>query len=182
MAKMPRQKPGLSEQNVRTPPEFLKAVRNRFSYLEAPYWTYKGEKAIYHDKKFDFAWDLAADKDNHVVDNYYTEEDDSLIQPWHTIKGYSWLNPPYANLGDWTSKAVVETRLGANLFMLVPSSTGSNWWRDFVDKRCWSLFLNGRLTFVGHKSPYPKDLALLFYSRVFFDKEHYSVWNWRKNL
>lgn len=166
------------------PPDFLRAVRNRFGpLLKAPYWTHDGGVSTFHDDPFDFAWDLAANHDNHVVDNYYTEEDDSLIQPWHTIEGYSWLNPPYANLADWTSKAVLESNKGASLFMLVPASTGSNWWRDYVDRKCWCLFLNGRLTFVGHTSPYPKDLALLLYDSPFLGtRSHYSVWNWRKNL
>lgn len=38
------------------------------------------------------------------------------------------------------------------------------------------LLLNGRLTFVGHTQPYPKDCALLLYSLA--GRQRYDVWTW----
>lgn len=164
MATMPKQKPGKSEQDVQTPPAFLKAVKNRFL---------DGEE---------FNYDLAASAENTVAEHFYDEEADSLIQDWSALAGISWCNPPYGNIEPWVAKACAETRKGAEVLMLLPASVGSNWWRTYVDKKAWVLFLNGRLTFVGHKSPYPKDLALLYYNRVFTDMSSYSIWNWRENL
>lgn len=170
MSTMPAQKPGKSEQVVATPSAFLMAVKNRFSYL------FEEEK--------DFAIDLAASPDNAVVDNYYTEADNALIQPWHQVKGVCWCNPPYADIKPWVAKAVEESNKGANIFMLLPASVGSNWWRQYVDRKSWAMFLNGRLTFVGHTSPYPKDLALVIYNRIFHDesRSNYSVFPWKDYL
>lgn len=161
---MPVQKPGKSEQVVCTPKNFLKAVKNRFYLKEG------------------FAYDLAADADNTVAEQWFDEEADALVQDWHQIKGISWCNPPFGDLEPWVAKAVLEANKGADLLMLLPASVGSNWWRSFVDSRSRVYFLNGRLTFVGHKSPYPKDLALVHYHRVFMECPGYTVWNWRENL
>lgn len=161
MAHMPSQRPGKSEQVVLTPREFLVAVEHRLGI-----------------SKFDF--DLAASEDNKVTLEplaYYDEEMDALIQPWTVGTGWNWCNPPYAKIGPWVEKAWDEMLLGAKTAMLVPASVGSNWWRGDVDGIAHVLFLNGRLTFVGHTSPYPKDLALLLYSRAV--RGGYECWNWR---
>jgi hypothetical protein len=56
---------------------------------------------------------------------------------------------------------------------------GSNWWRDNVDGKADVLFLNGRITFVGHNAPYPKDCAILLYAP--FLNGNYSVWSWNND-
>lgn len=164
---MPKQKPGRSEQVVCTPPEFLQAVRKRL-HIE------------------DFDWDLAADEANSVVHTigawkrHYNENDDSLVQSWQQGRGWNWCNPPYADIEPWVRKAWIEADKGAQTAMLVPASVGSNWWRDHVSTRAYINHLNGRLTFVGHKSPYPKDLALLLYTPWgFWGTE---TWNWRADI
>lgn len=156
--KMPAQRPNQSEQSVCTPPEFLRAVRRRF-----------GIKA--------FAIDLAASADNAVAPLYYTEADDALKQPWRTSgRELGWLNPPFGDLAPWAEKAWRESRLGARFVMLVPAAVGANWWRDWIHGKPFVLFLNGRLTFVGHKQPYPKDCALMVYGPDV--APGYDVWTW----
>lgn len=161
MAKMPKQKPGKSEQDVQTPAIFLEAVKRRLRIGE-------------------FDIDLAASAENAVCPNYYDEAADSLVQPWCVGLGWNWCNPPYADIEPWVRKAWIEAGKGASTAMLVPASTGSNWWRDHVSTRAYISHLNGRLTFVGHKSPYPKDLALLLYTPWGFCGT--ETWHWRANL
>lgn len=168
MATMPKQKPGTSEQVVCTPDNFLAAVKKRLAIV-------------------DFGWDLAATPENAVVGGgyYYTEADDALVQPWnvcqftpHTV--WNWCNPPYSRLGPWVEKAAKDSvQTQAMVAMLVPAAVGSNWWRDWVDGFAYVLFLNGRLTFKGHTSPYPKDLALLLYAPFLGGGS--CVWDWRKD-
>ena len=161
----PRQKPGRSEQEVRTPPEFLTAV-----------------KCLLGTKGFGI--DLAASKENATAPSYFTEDDDSLNIDWAGyigISAWAWLNPPYAHIEPWVKKAAKERRHLSNyagIAMLVPASTGANWWRDYVDRTAHVLLLNGRLTFVGHTAPYPKDCALLLYSLQ--HPPSYEVWSWAK--
>jgi site-specific DNA-methyltransferase (adenine-specific) len=163
---MPIQKPGRSEQVVLTPTNFVTAMLNKFPHL----------------LEGGFVRDLAADEFNTLSKDYFSESSDALIHPWNDIHGVQWCNPPFGQLPDWTAKAAAEARKGAEVFMLVPASVGSNWWRDNVDNKANIRFLNGRLTFKGHTAPYPKDLALLFYARYFLEGSYYSVWDWRKNL
>lgn len=161
MAKPPQQVPWKSEQVVSTPLDFLTKVKLRLG-IE------------------DFAADLAASPDNTVSKFYITEEEDSLsadIRWKGPYPGWCWLNPPYSNLKDWTQKAVHERAKGSQFVMLVPSSTGSNWWKEYVEGKAYITFLNGRITFVGHDKPYPKDLALLLYAP--FLEGGSCIWRWR---
>lgn len=154
----PTQKPGKSRQDYRTPVAFLEAVKRRFGLLA-------------------FGIDLAADDANYVAPTYYTEKENALTQPWRT-KGreFGWCNPPFATIAPWVEKAYREARIGARVLMLLPAAVGANWWRDWVDGKAFVLFLNGRLTFVGETTPYPKDCALLVYGPDVAPGS--TVWSW----
>ncbi len=160
MATMPIQKPGKSEQIVCTPPELLKALKLRLGIAE-------------------FAIDLAASPNNAITSVYYTEEQNSLIQPWAHF-GWGFCNPPFSNLAPWVAKGWAEIIYGAQTVMLVPASVGSNWWRDSVDRCAHVLFLTPRVTFVGHKTAYPKDIAILLYTSYIFGG--YEVFSWKEYL
>jgi len=157
----PRQKPHRSEQVVCTPPEFLDAVRDRLGIAQ-------------------FDCDLAASDDNAVCPNYFVEEENALVQPWKEGEDWNWCNPPYENITPWVQKAWMEVPTGARTAMLVPASVGSNWWKNWVHEAAHVLLLNGRITFVGHKTCYPKDLALLLYCRSHIGG--YEVWTWEDDL
>jgi phage N-6-adenine-methyltransferase len=158
---MPKQKPHRSTQTYGTPPDFLEAVKNRLKIKE-------------------FRWDLAATEENKVAACHFGPGspfgEDSLATNWPQL-GWCWLNPPFSNLGEWVEKAATEARKGAQIAMLVPASVGSNWWQDWVEPWAYTAFLNGRLTFVGCKDPYPKDCALLLYHPWGFNGG--EIWDWR---
>lgn len=159
---MPEQKPGRSKQDYRTPPEFLDAMVKRLH--------------VNH-----FSVDLAATEQNKVAGMHYgpgsTLGEDSLLQPWNLHGGWCWLNPPYADIRPWVEKAHDESLKGAKIAILIPASVGANWWADYVEKSCYQLFLNGRITFQGCTTPYPKDCALLLYTP--FIRSGNAVWDWR---
>lgn len=154
----PTQKPGRSRQDYGTPPEFLAAVKARLGIAE-------------------FAIDLAASVSNTVAPEYYDEASDSLTRSW-VFPGVCWLNPPFSRLEPWTRKAFEQSRVGARIAMLVPAGVGANWWKQRVHGKAFVLLLNGRLTFVGEKAPYPKDCALLLYGPDI--APGYDVWTWPK--
>lgn len=157
MAKaMPAQRPGQSVQDVRTPTEFLSAVRRLLGIVS-------------------FAVDLAASRENTVAPRFYSARTNALEQPWN-LGGWNWLNPPFSDLSPWARKAFNEAQRGARTAMLVPAGVGANWWRDHVHGKARILLLNGRITFVGHKQPYPKDCALLLYAPETIPA--YEVWPW----
>ena len=149
---------GGSKQDYQTPPEFIAATCKRLGITT-------------------FTWDLAADDTNKQAPFFYSEEQNSLIQDWDSCGGWLWLNPPYNNITPWVAKAAATRE--SYIAMLVPASVGANWWADHVDGRAHVLLLNGRLTFVGAKDPYPKDCALLLYTPFILSHGGYEVWNWK---
>lgn len=156
---MPVQRPATSKQDVATPPEFITALCRRLGIEE-------------------FNFDLAANADNSVAGQwFYSEGDNSLDQTWNITRGWAFCNPPFGEITPWVHKAAIEADRGAKVAMLVPASVGSNWWAAYVDMEAHVLFLQGRLTFVGHTAPYPKDCAILLYSSAV--KGGYEVWDWR---
>lgn len=157
--KMPRQKPGQSKQNYGTPKELLAAILSRKLYAEQ------------------FELDLAAEEGNAIVPFYYDQQYDSLarVGDWMT-DGWAWCNPPYARIEPWVQKAFNESRLGAQVAMLVPASVGSNWWKRWVHEKAAVYFLNPRIMFIGETHPFPKDCALLLYPQE--GHKYYDVWEW----
>jgi phage N-6-adenine-methyltransferase len=162
--RMPRQKPGKSKQDYRTPTELISAV---LRLLEI--------------KKFDI--DLAADEDNAVAKKFYGIVQNALAQPWRVGDGWNWLNPPFGRLAPWVKRAWEQSQLEdapAQTAMLVPASVGSNYWKKYVHRKARVLMLNGRIKFVGAPQGYPKDCCVL----LFGPGVHagYEVWTWNKEL
>jgi phage N-6-adenine-methyltransferase len=136
---MPLQKPGRSKQDYGTPKDFLAAVARRFGYIRT---------------------DLAASAENAVADTHFDVQQNSLVQDWSVLKGVSWCNPPFADIGPWAEKcATVRDRRGWTL-LLTPAAVGSEWVAEHVLGKSLMLLLAPRLCFDG-KNPYPKDLILI---------------------
>lgn len=161
MSNMPQQKPGKSNQSVQTPWELMQAIHELIGDT--------------------FAVDLAADETNTQAPSYIGEAEDSLTVAWHKLSPgrWLWLNPPYKKIDPWVEKAML-TAVNVPSFkvaVLVPASVGSNWWRTHVHSWAQVYFLTPRVTFVGHTSPYPKDLALLIYRHNLWGG--YNSWRWK---
>lgn len=160
---MPKQKPHRSIQSVGTPKEFILAAARKLGIKE-------------------FVFDLAADAHNAICPEFYDESDDALDPSvsWNQYDRWSWLNPPFGKIGPWVKKACDEATNGAHVAVLAPASVGANWWKKYVDRIARILFLNGRITFVGHQIPYPKDCALLLYGPN--EQLGTEVWSWQDEL
>ena len=146
---------GGSRQDYETPVDFMRAVEKRFGVMNV---------------------DLAARSDNAKAPVWIDEKKDSLLEDWGSLKGNLWLNPPFSNIAPWAQKCAIESANGARIFFLTPASVGSNWFSKFVHKKATVLFLNGRITFVGAKDPYPKDCILSCFS---YGEPYYEVWKWK---
>ncbi len=155
----PIQKPGKSKQDYCTPPTFIKALERKLGIVG-------------------FSIDLAASKENAICPQFYSEKDDSLMQPWFRGTQWGFCNPPFLNILPWVTKANVESAIhGTQVAMLVPASVGSNWWLDEVHDAAHVLFVSPRLTFVGAEDPYPKDCAILLYTPIV--RGGYECWRWK---
>lgn len=70
------------------------------------------------NEEFKFTHDLAAVERNAKAKFF----SDSLIVDWHMLKGWLWLNPPFAGIRTWVERSYEESLLGARIVVLVPSS------------------------------------------------------------
>lgn len=157
----PIQKPGKSKQDYETPADFLAAVASRFGPLDV---------------------DLACTRKNaKALLGLAFPEVDALREPWaeRFPDGNLWLNPPFGDLEPWAAKCKTE---GAKLrrgriFLLTPASIGSNWYANHVHGNALILGLAPRLTFVGTKDPYPKDLMLSVFNA---GVAGLACWRWKE--
>jgi site-specific DNA-methyltransferase (adenine-specific) len=103
-----------------------------------------------------FDLDAAATAANATCPRYYTITEDGLSQPW---TGRVYCNPPYDHtLGAWVQKARQEVEAGNALIvvLLLPSRTGSAWWRDHVIGGGAEVeYLPGRLRFGAARNSAP---------------------------
>jgi len=144
-----------SRQDYETPPELIAAVERRFGSIVI---------------------DLAATKENTKAEWFISPEEDSLRADWNVIVDdytLAWLNPPYADIAPWARKCAEYTGDGKILF-LVPASVGSEWFARYVWGHALVLAIRPRVTFVGAKDPYPKDLILAVYG----EPPGFETWRW----
>jgi len=151
----PKQKPGRSVQDVQTPPEFIEALTSRFGSID---------------------FDLAATKENAVAKRFYTPEDDSLSKDWNKLTGTLYLNCPFGKMKPWVTKAVVARYRPDWLLMLMPASVAANWWVEDVAPYAFVLTLSPRITFAGHSTGFPRDLALACFG--FGGVRGFENWRW----
>jgi hypothetical protein len=74
---------GKSKQTYETPPDFMRAVSERFGPI---------------------AFDLACEPETAKAKRFYTRESDAFQFHWHKNRGLLWLNPPYDNISPWAER------------------------------------------------------------------------------
>jgi phage N-6-adenine-methyltransferase len=95
-----------------------------------------------------FTLDPCARAETAKCEQYFTQEDDGLAQPWY---GVVWVNPPYSAPRRWVEKALAEMAAGhANrIVMLLPAAVDTVWFHDLVLPHAEVYFIRGRLRFLG---------------------------------
>jgi phage N-6-adenine-methyltransferase len=114
--------------------------------------------------EFRFTLDVAATPHNAKCAQFFTREDNSLVQDWGNNR--CWMNPPYGRtLGEWMRKAHASALQGATVVCLLPVRTDTKWWQRY----CLCLppedvrFVPGRLTFGGASNPAPFPNAVVIF-------------------
>lgn len=97
---------------MKRPHFFKKKIPADVNY-NTPQWLYD-----YLDNEFEFEFDLAAVKEN-AKTRFFK---DSLKRDWHKLDGWLWLNPPFAGIRQWVERSYEESKQGAKIVMLVPST------------------------------------------------------------
>lgn len=103
------------------------------------------------NSEFAFNLDACATSENTKCERFFDIEDDGLQQDWGT--SHVFCNPPYGkHLPAWMEKCFQASRKGALVVALVPASTSTRWFHDWVLGKAELRFVKGRLTFEG--APY----------------------------
>lgn len=104
----------------------------------------------YYNKIYNFQLDAAATKENALCENFYTLEDNSLIQNWNQYKTI-WCNPPYGReIGKFVKKAYEESLKGCIVVLLIPARVDTKWWHEYCSLGN-VYFIKGRLKFTNKK-------------------------------
>ena len=98
-------------------------------------------------------FDVAASPHNAKAPEYFTEQDNALIQDWPA--GILWCNPPFGNeLPKFIQKALDELwRLppDTRIWFFVPARLCTGWFHDLVWPNADVIyFLKGRVNFLEH--------------------------------
>lgn len=95
-----------------------------------------------------FTLDVCASSSNAKAQNWFDTNADGLARDW---RGTCWMNPPYSNPEPWCKKALNESfRFDVDAVVgLVPSSTDTRWWHQYVMKADRIYLLDRRVRFVG---------------------------------
>lgn len=131
---------------------------------------------------YQFDLDACAYLENAKCSNFYTEEDNALIQEW---KGTVWMNPPYGSaLPTWLNKAYSESQKDYcdRVVCLVPARTDTAWFHDIACKGK-ILLLKGRINFLqeGKQIGSPAFPSML----VIYDKKikpSIITWDWKSHV
>ena len=112
------------------------------------------------NEEFHFERDVCALPSNAKCSEYFTPEQDGLLQKW---TGTCWMNPPYGRqIGAWVKKAYEESRGGVTVVCLLPARTDTAWWHEYA-MRGEIRFVRGRLTFGGSKNSAPFPSAVVIF-------------------
>lgn len=109
--------------------------------FETPHWLFDAL-----NKEFNFTFDLACNKQNAKCEQFYTEEENSLLKEWHKLNGWLWLNPPYSPLKPWIIKAQQENKKGARIVVLCPPIITSRYFQEYIPSEI--RFIVGRVPFI----------------------------------
>lgn len=104
--------------------------------------------------EFQFTIDAAASSENAKLDDYWTKEDNALLQPWTGHRVFC--NPPYSrgHVKDFFMKAHHETRVDGGCILavlLIPTYTEREWFHKYR-REFEARFIEGRVKFIGGAS------------------------------
>lgn len=140
--------------------------------------------AIYH-----FTLDAAANEQNHKCATWLGDHgDDGFLDALTNSWGYhrTFLNPPYGRgMMAWITKCIMEAQRGATVVALVPSRTGSQWFRSALIEAQVRMDLYGREKFVDPsnptaKAPAPFDSTILVFAPTAHDAKAWELDKYKK--
>jgi phage N-6-adenine-methyltransferase len=125
---------------------------------ETPSWLFAAL-----NEEFAFTLDPCCETHTAKCLKHYTEQENGLLQDWSGERVF--VNPPYSrgNIDKWMRKCYEESKKGALVVALIPVSTSSKWFHEYVWKKAELRFIAGRLKFVGASQSAPFSSCIAIY-------------------
>ena len=186
-ARISTSRSGTNKQDYRTPDAFMKAVVQHFGPIsfDLAADASNAQSPHYFAPSTSFLGPMPFDPNAHAMDafDHSWAELSNQREPNGASKGLLWLNPPFAEIAEWSSRCRNEAMLGANILLLVPAAVGSDWFVHHVAGFADIYLLTGRLSFIPGQ-PYNKDCMLAHYQQSKSHRQCTRVmvtWDWRQN-
>ena len=86
-------------------------------------------------------------------------DNDGLNREWGKR---TFVNPPYSESMPWVEKAIMESKKGKTVVLLVKVDSSTRWWFKLVESGARFALFTGRLSFSGEKlAAFPSALCFL---------------------
>lgn len=103
------------------------------------------------NREFHFTLDPCASDENHKCPKYYTIAQNGLEQSWEGETVF--VNPPFNQKDEWIGKCWKETKdltkRPTTIVLLIPSTTDTKAWHQYVMEAHEIRFCKGRVNFTG---------------------------------
>lgn len=115
------------------------------------------------DAEFHFNLDPCATSENHKCQDYFTKQENGLLQNWGGRRVFC--NPPYGKaMPAWVRKCSEEAKKPDTLVvMLIPARTDTSYFHDYIYKKAREIrFIRGRLHYNDAKqaAPFPSMIVI----------------------
>jgi len=117
------------------------------------------------NKEFHFTLDPCATTETAKCEEYFTKEDDGLVQDWGGFKVFC--NPPYGTeIKHWVKKCHDESKKKNTIVvMLIPARTDTIYFHEYIYHKAEIRFIKGRLKFIGKQkgsgsAPFPSMVVI----------------------
>lgn len=118
--------------------------------------------------EFHFVLDVAATKQSAKCADFFTPEQDGLLQNWERSDGAVFCNPPYGReIGKWVKKAFEESqKSNTKIVLLIPARTDTIYFHEYIYDHAEIRFVKGRLKFTDESgqvfdpAPFPSMLVI----------------------
>jgi hypothetical protein len=122
-------------------------------HYTTPDWIKKGMFAGWWDP-------CPLNKEYQAYDWKTGEYKDGLLVEWKANKIY--INPPYSKPLPWIERAILESKKGKTIALLVKHDSSTKWWAMLHEAGAHFLPIMGRLSFNGgDAAPFPSVLVIL---------------------
>lgn len=131
-------------------------------HLQKDLWETPDKVFAELNAEFNFTLDPCCETHTAKCRKFYTPKEDGLSQSW--IDERVFVNPPYSrgNIDLWMQKCMEQRHLAIVIVALIPVSTSSAWFHDFVLPCAKIRFVRGRIKFRGapYTAPFSSMIAI----------------------